>query len=404
MISTTLIAGYEEHNKIYCSSSDRYKIFRVSKNINEEWNILEGFDIGLIRYDNVTSQVDFHSFEKTAHIVPVNYADDIFYYGTLSWSGNVATFTLNKIQYRTSKITDDEIYSFELMDYGQDGIEYSNLWGMELFVLSERYICLAIPYANKIGGIPSRFSQFMLVDTIEKNSYTLPESIGDKDTILRLDAIRVFNIDNQTFILLHTGRILINEKEELWRNEGNNNLHAMLQSVVLMELDEFVDHIMSDTPIGSSYIIDTSLYESGIANISINENMVILLKRIFHNNTTECVFTNVLTGEQRVIIFNDSYTSILSVQGKIIGFLYHESGIGIYNLDTGELELSLNDSEMLVYIGTQGSYIVSRSENNRLFVDCKSTRNVTNILDIEVSDNRYLLMYNEQMNGMVCIL
>lgn len=217
MISTTLIKGYEEHYKIYCSSSKFFEIFRVSRNINEAWNILEGFDIGLIRYNVITSKVNFYSFKNPAHIVPINFVQNTYYYGSLNWSGSIAKVSIYKIFYDHSHIIEDEIYSFELKDNNYHEIENSTLWGIELYILSERYICLAIPSSSKLEELSSRFSKFILVDIYKKNSYTLPESIGDKDTILRLDTLQVFDIGDQTFILLNTGRILNHEKEELWK-------------------------------------------------------------------------------------------------------------------------------------------------------------------------------------------
>lgn len=403
MISTTLIKGYEQHHKIYCSSSKLSKIFRVSRNINEEWNIIEGFDIGLIRFNVVTSEVNFYTFKKPAHIVPINFTQNTYYYGTLNWNGSMATVSIYKIHYDNSNITEDKIYSLELKDNIYNDLENSNLWGIELYILSERYICMAIPHSNKQGKLLSRFTQFILVDIYKKNSYTLPELIGEEDTIFRLDTLQAFDIDDQKFILLSTGRILSGEKEELWK-KNNSDVHVMLQNVVIMKLDEFINLVKSKTPISSSYIVDTAICESGIVNISVCDNLVILHKHIFRNKTSECLFINVLTKEKKTLNLNDLYTRIIAVDGKMVGFSQHDSNIGIYNIKTGLLEFSLNDTGNLIQIGSQETYIVSKLEGERLYVDSIGSQGTTNLLDIKISSDLYLLVYNEQSNGIVCIL
>lgn len=178
----------------------------------------------------------------------------------------------------------------------------------------------------------------------------------------------------------------------------------MLQSVVIMELDKFVNLVKLNTPINSTYIYDTSIYNSGIVNISVSDNLVIVHKHIFRNKTSECLLINMLTNEQRILNLDDLYTRIISLDGKIVGFLNYDNIVEIYNVETGLLEISFNDTDNLIHIGSQETYIVSKLVDESLYVDSIGSQGLTNILNEKVFNDLCLLVYNEKFNKIVCIL
>ncbi|MGG4550706.1 hypothetical protein [Paenibacillus humicus] len=403
-ISTSVIKGFEEHFKLFSCSSKQYDVYKLSKDINEEWNVTDGFDVGLVRYDYINNKTEFYPFQEPAHIVPRNFSYNYFYYGSLNWDGNVVKVSVYQINCSRRIITTNKVYSFEIKDSTQDDIELSKLWGIELYSLSERYICLAIPYTDQSRELSSRFSHFILIDILEKRSYVFPESLGEKDSILRLDSLYVFESSNKSYIILTTGRILTNEKEKLWKN-SKKDLNQMLQNVFFIELDEFVNLVKSGSPISSSYVIDTSFFDRGIVNISYSDTHIILHKHIFPKKTSEFVQYNFKTKQRKNIILKHLYNIIFNKNKEVLGYyINNENKTNLCNLDTETLEIALNEKETLVYVSDNREYLVSNFNNNRLTVEIIGHNNFKEIFDISITSDRYSLHYNERYNRIVLIL
>lgn len=286
MIHTQYVTGYEGRQKTIYSRNDSFDIYLIGNEGKENMERITGYYSGILRHNRITNEIDSFTFNPVPHIISLCCFQNILYYIHLTWNDQNVNCSIMKLNCNTIKISSTEVYSFVLSDLYSEDINDSHLWGMQLFSITDRYICLAIPLANGSNIRDVLFSHLSLIDLQEQKTYAIPEQIGDIDSILRFGTFQIHKYDQLTYILISTGRIGVFEKENIWKLNINTSPQS-LQNLVVIEVEYFAQCIKQNLLINQSFIVDRCLYTSGFAGIVGEENLIYSHKHHFPDHSSE---------------------------------------------------------------------------------------------------------------------
>lgn len=357
MIHRKNITGYEGRQKTPYSQNDTYEIHLLGSEVKEVTEKNNSYYSGILRYNRITNEIDSFTFNPAPHIISQSCVQNMLYYIHLIWNNRNVTCSIIKLNCNTTKISTTEVYSFVLSDLNCEDIKDSHLWGIQLFSISDRYICLAIPLENGSNIKDALFSHMSLIDLQEQKSYTIPKQIDQLDSVLRFNTFQIHEYNQLIYILVSTCKIDVFEKEAIWKL----NIHKSpqtLQNLIVIEAEHFVQCIKQNLLIDPSFIIDRCLYTSGFAGIMGEENLIYSHKHHFADHSSEIVTYDIISNILVERPLDDRYQFIFAFEKGIYGLKNEENETYIVDITNNRKLLTYPSSALLLFFNHD--FIITR--------------------------------------------
>lgn len=331
---------------------------------------------GIIRYNVISEKIDHYKFPLQATIISHYGAESTLYYASFDWNLNSVCIQFRKLN--CVNFSDKAIISLVIEDKKGITPDNSELVNAELFAVDDRYAIAFIPQINMEYGFPI-FSKILLIDSQENKYYIIPDKLGKADSLLRLQSFHTIRLNEQTYIVLKTGRIGWEEKEYFW-NGQIENYFDQLESLIIIDSDTFIKKIKDGIEIDESYIIDNCGFYEALILYIIDESEICYGKFNFAEQTSKLLFYNTLSKQSKIMKIDGFYTEIIKAVNGIYGIKTCHNGTKIYNLINNKVIFSIPSKELIL--------------------DCKGNSVITYLLDLPNFNNKScpIFLHNIQKN------
>ena len=322
-------------------------VYFDNENYYSELNPL-GWLPGIIKYDTVSKKIDYYRFPTNVRIVSHQGEQDTLYYALMNWERGTVLVHFKKLN--CTDFSDFEITSIQL-EY-ENEIEKSNskLNSIGITGINERYAIVSIPQINHKYGLPI-YSQIMLLDSNEKKHYVFKETLGNNDSMLRLEKIVVS--EDGKFLLLKTGNIGWFEKKDFW-DIGRKDYFDQLENLVLIDVESFIKYIKNGTQIPDSFIIDKCSFESAFTNICVINGTLKYQRVSFTDNTTEFISYDINSKQTKKINIYGIYERIYNINESIFAVTTDENSKNIIDVKNSKCIYSaITPAEQIIYFDNE---------------------------------------------------
>ncbi|MCR5834974.1 MAG: hypothetical protein K6G88_00530 [Lachnospiraceae bacterium] len=289
-------------------------------------------------------------------------------------SDKVDAFSIFECAYRSDCIYfteyDDQYdgtYHFNIMRYNyvedkleklitlKDNMEYYPYnKQIKIFILDDANLIVqrAIKRRNLQDNYEGFFDFTLILFNYRENRQTL---IADEN--LKLNGIDyILPFTNNTCIM-KTGFSLLEEN----RHALLSKEEASIESLILVNISQFVSDLLLEQPSMITQTIDHAFYDETISSARIVDNYLIYSKVNFENKEEKVVFQNLSTRESMECINQNVASDKKLAKTYIINGQPHiridkEDKIEFFNLETKEVSISFGSNTDIVYV------------NNNLFV------------------------------------
>jgi hypothetical protein len=270
MVQTVILEGFENRQLITTQSKvEPYNMYIMSRDISESWSYLTGYYEGIVRYNYQLNQVDQLLIPNGFQLSSNSFYNEYFYCSRLMWEGKTANLILNQIDCKNLILKDSITLKIE---DNSSNPENSSLSETELYGLGERYLVVCVPQIESQKF--TRHSNCILVDFLENKYYSIPEKIGQDDTFLNVNNIKVIDKKNKKFVYFTTGSLSYSNKKNAWNHREKENSN-FTESIVIIDYNLFIEQIKNDLPISETCIV---------GQCDNSESFVL------ENNKNECVY------------------------------------------------------------------------------------------------------------------
>lgn len=321
------IQGYEDQIVSYSGITidDRFFFYYVSKKISADMEEHSGFQAGILRYDVLTDNSEFFSYSPSRYFESYIPGKTSIHSAELHWEQTQATFIIYK--FACVEMSSSEVYRLNFTDSIANSSVTSRLWGLEMYSLNDQYLLLAIPELDPFSDKDNHgFEEYLLIDIVNQVSYSIPRSLGQNDSILNFSDLQVITFDEIDYLILHTGRMTLPEKQELWTRKGKlMQSSSAYQSRLVLPLEEFIHTVKERRNIKESYIIDQCDHSSAYVNTLVHASWVYVYKTNCINHTSELVQYHIPTQSKRSIPFIRTFDRIILKGEELVGILKNSS-------------------------------------------------------------------------------
>jgi hypothetical protein len=341
--------------------------------------------ISIKKINYISQCIEELKFNKPADLVSLISSSSIIYYAYIGKNKESYFINLRKINCINS--IEEDILTIDTefrVDNGKGYILLSQ--NSKIIGLSERYIMLAIAQPQLKAG-HSYFYKILLIDSIQKKIYPIPDEINKLDTLRRLS--QVWLVNNDKSIVFKTGRIQSFEKKQIWKNQKEEGVFKQyqdhLETLILCQVDEFVNNIKSGLGISKDWIIETSNLHTALDVIKLNVdssnlNKIFYSVESFKDNSTEIKTYNLISHEIEGRLTTECYDFIMCFREKLYGFLMQNGYVDVYNIISKEKVLSFSTYEQILDIDIDSKYFISVSH---MFGNNEKTKYTLNINKVD---------------------
>lgn len=361
------------------SDDDNMVFIESSDFINNPDKPIQYIRVHKVNYK--TQTVDKFELNHPADLITLVSSNDIVYYATIDKQDSCFSISLNKVN--CLKWNEENILSIPIhVDENSDCILSSSL----LVGLNKRYALLAIPKTTPIYGQPF-FDKILLIDTFEKNTYLIPDKIGEYDTLLRLDEIYVDNKGKH--VTFKTGRIRPFEKKQIWDEQsktGNfEEYYDHIETVLSCGIHEFANNVKSGIGLDNGNIVEKCDLHGALSIIGNDSSKLVLSINKFNATTIEVKTFYFELNKLDISKSIGKYESLIYFNSKLYGLLKHGIHIDIYDIFDGT-KIYRSD-ENIIYI--DNDYIMSLKPTGVILENRFTARQLSDGLVINTFNCRF---------------
>ncbi|KHO38300.1 hypothetical protein OR62_10220 [Clostridium tetani] len=273
-------------------------------------------------------------FTKTANIISYGNSNKTMYYGSFRKCNDKYLIDIYKVDCENLK--DEYIKTIgEKFNINSEKNINDILYGNNFIGINERYSILLLPHSPYDEPF---FQIALLIDSFEKQIYSIKDAIGDMDTIFRTREIETAY--HGEYIMFKTGRICAHEKREIWEHQKEDNkfvnYHDELQSIVVCNTNKFVNNVKNSRSINKNNILKTCYKDEGLSIIGNYDGNISYSVHKFEHNLTCIYIYNFRLQEKENIIVQDFYDYIRCFDGKLYGFKCNGMEEIIFDVSTGK--------------------------------------------------------------------
>lgn len=344
MVQTAIVEGFENRQLITTQSKvEPYNVYIMSRDISESWSYLNGYYEGIVRYNYKLNQVDKLLIPNGFQLSSNSFYKEYFYCSRLTWEGKTANLILNQIDCKNLILKDSITLKIE---DNSSNPENSSLSETELYGLGERYLIVCVPQIESQKF--TRHSNCILVDFLENKYYTIPEEIGQDDTFLNVNNIKVIDKNNKKFVYFTTGLLSYSNKKKSWNDRENENL-KFAESIVIMDYNLFIEQIKNGLPISETSIIDQcDNSESFILENNKNES-IYWYKHNLRKETYILKIYNPFSGNCQERIIDGKYEFIYFFNDDLYGVKESEHRQVLYDASNNKDLYAIGNSSYFYY-------------------------------------------------------
>lgn len=308
-----------------------------------------------------TKEVFPCNFQREADLLALNCSGSSVYYAYIDNKRNDKYICLRKID--CSTLSDQDICKISIKSV--DSKNFNEIISALSIIIgiNERYCIVFVPIIFTPKTFPKHgiyFSNCLLIDSIEKKAYPVPDQISESDTLLRLD--RAWVVNNGKYIMFKTGRIRPFEKKEIWEKGREKGVYKEygdhLEALLLYKTEEFVNNVKNGFGLKNNIIASCDLHGS-LAIIGVDHDNIVYCKRIFKDASTKVNFYSLSSMNTVTNIIDELYDGFMFYNQKLYGIVENIKGKynDIYDISTKSKLIRLPYSRTVIYINKD--YVIS---------------------------------------------
>jgi len=352
MVKVINISEINDELTFYRGQFDNYLIFiQLNKDFGHEPDNFIAYS-SLIKYNPVSNSFDYYPIKATE--ISRNDVFPVLYYSFCNLNSN-NSITIQFRKLNCIDLSDKEITSFPL-DIKPDDSHDLSLWHSEIYGISERYAIAFIPSNSPEYGYPM-FSKMLLLDSQENRYYDISVQVGKSDSLLRIKNIIISQDNYQTYMVLVTGRINWDEKEELWKHSQETYFDE-LQNLIIWDANTFIDDIIAGNEICVDHIIDSCNFENAFTFFEIDGKQLRYGKANFPDKTSEIISYDFVSKERLITKVDGVYSQISFSDNVIYGMERGELGAKVYDIINKKIIFVASANEFIEYFNNE--YVFTR--------------------------------------------
>ncbi|BDR79977.1 hypothetical protein N072000002_02240 [Clostridium tetani] len=304
-------------------------------NLFGDRNILfleQGENISIVKFNYKTKKADRLKFDKPINLFSCINSTEVMYYSNIDKFNSKYRVNIYKMDCNNLKNCYISEFNTEFESDNENHFDSLSLYS-RLIGLNDRYVIFLLPCIQLSEPF---FHKALLIDSVEKRVYKIPDSIGCIDTILRVD--QVFAFQKGEYIILKTGRIGDYEKRQIWEQQKQKGefteYHSSLEDLVICKVSEFADNVKHGIPIDKDKIVQTCDLHEGLRIIGNYEDKIIYSIQSFDKGTTDIKIYYVGSHRIKTITVEGFYDNIKYSNGKFYGFMQNNGVTNIYDIIT----------------------------------------------------------------------
>lgn len=336
------------------------------------------------RANYLTQEVDKFNFDRPVDLISFISSGAIIYYGYIEELSESYRINIKKVDCISWK--EENIITVDIQTIENENSDYctSILRDSVLIGLSDRYAVLAVPRLEIEKGQPF-FARLLLIDSLEKKSYSIQDNIEKTDTLLRMDEARIVNCDSETYILFKTGRIRPFEKRRIWEEQTKKGVHAEyhdhIETLLVTTVDDFIKSIKCGHNLNEKQVVQRNNLSGALSLVETDKGKLVYLSQSFIDRTSDLCFYDLKSRKTTAIKDNKLYDKLSYFNGKVFGYemsLDENRCIEVFDIVTKaktytsveEIAYIDNDNVVTLKLLTKGNILLS--------VRCLSNGRVTN--------------------------
>lgn len=344
---------FDDDNILFLEQDEPYELHFHSENI------------GIVKFNYKTKKTDRFKFDKPINLFSCINSTEVMYYSNIHKFNSKYGVNIYKMDCNSLKSCCISEFSTEFESDNEAHFDNLSL-NSRLIGINDRYVMFLLPRIQ--FGQPF-FHKALLIDSVEKRVYKIPDSIGCIDTILRVD--QVFASSKGEYIIVKTGRIGDFEKRRIWEQQKQKGefteYHDSLEDLAICKVSEFADNVKHGMPIDKDKIVQTCDLHEGLRIIGNYEDKIIYSIQSFGKGTTDIKIYDVESHRIKTITVEGFYDDIKYSNGRLYGFMRNNEVTDIYDIITRYKLFS--SKEWIVHIDEE-KCITSNEE----FIDHKFKR------------------------------
>lgn len=355
MVDVLIVNGFSNKQIIDTQLFDNtYKVFIDNEDYNNEFNPL-GWCPGIFKYNIISNKVDYYKFDTNISIISYESSQACLYYSLIDWKGSKAYVQFRKLDCRNFE--NKEVVTIELEDVKDMDTGNAIFTKFVIYGINNRYAIAALPCSNHKYGQP-RFSQLLLLDSMDNKYYNIPERLGKNDSFLRMDNIVVHSFNNQNYILIKTGAILACEKENYWnrnfKRDTFENYFDQFENLFLIDAHSLVKYVKEGTEIPEDNILSSCDFNCAFTNYSFDGKLVKYQKKDFQKVRTEIASFDIISKKKSEIIVDGLYEYLYESNENLYVFETTEDCKKIFDIESkSNIFTTSSSAEQIIYINNE---------------------------------------------------
>lgn len=175
--------------------------------------------------------------------------------------------------------------------------------------------------------------------------------------------------NSQMYIVLITGRINWNEKEELW-NHSQETYFDELQNLIIWDAQTFIDDIIAGNIIWVDHIIDSCNFDNAFTFFETDGKQLRYGKANFPDKTSEIISYDFVSKERLITKVDGVYSQISFSDNVIYGMERGELGAKVYDIINKKIIYAASANEFIEYFNNEYAFtrIWQRSNKYSFFL------------------------------------
>ncbi|WP_125153497.1 hypothetical protein [Clostridium rectalis] len=294
----------------------------------------QGENKNIVKFNYKNQKIDKIKFDKPIKLFSCINSTEVMYYANIYEFNSKYVVKIYKVDCNNLKSCYISEFSTEFEVEKEGGFHRLSL-DSRLIGVNDRYALFLLPHTQYSFGKPF-FYKALLIDSVEKRVYKIPDLIGAIDTILRSDQICPFQ--KGEYIMFKTGRIGNFEKRQFWEEQKQKGEfkeeHDSLENLIICKVSEFLDNVKHGIPIHKKNIIQTCDLHEGLRIIGYYKGKIIYSIQSFQKGRTDIKIYDVESHKIKTITVEGFYDNIKYYNGMFYGFIQNNEFINIYDIIT----------------------------------------------------------------------